>query len=75
MRGPEKNVLMKAMEADEKRKQGRPKMKWREQVEGNIRRIGLRKEDAADRCSWREGIRRVAEVVRCIRPHPFTGKI
>ena len=30
-------------------------MKWREQVEGN-RRIGLRKEDAADRCRWRDGI-------------------
>ena len=62
-------------EVDGKRKQGRPRIKWREQVEGNMRRIGLSKEDAADRCKWREGVGRVAEVVRCIRPPPFTGKI
>ena len=36
-------------EVDGKRKQDRSKMKWREQVEGNTRRIGLRKEDEADR--------------------------
>ena len=30
-------------------------MKWREQVEGNTRSIGLRKEDPLDRCRWREG--------------------
>ena len=41
---------MKAMvhEADEKRKQSQLRMKWREQVEENKRRIGLRKEDATD---------------------------
>ena len=39
-------------------------IKSREQVKGNMRRIGLSKEDAADRCRWREGVRRVAEVVR-----------
>ena len=52
LRGPEDDVLMKAMvhEVDGKRKQGRPRMKWREQVEGNMKRIGLRKEDATDRC-------------------------
>ena len=31
------------------------KMKWREQVEENMSRIGLRKDDAADWCRWREG--------------------
>ena len=30
-------------------------MKWREEVEGNIKKIGLRK-DAADRCRWRKGV-------------------
>ena len=56
LRQPEEDVLMKAMvhEVDGKRKQSRPRMKWREQVEGNMKRIGLRKEDAADRCRWRE---------------------
>ena len=40
----EKGVLVKAMvhEVDGKREQGRPRMKCREQVEGNMRRIGLR---------------------------------
>ena len=57
LKRPEEYVLIKAMvhEADGKRKQGRPRMKWREQVEGNMKRIGLKKEDAADRCRWREG--------------------
>ena len=59
-------------EVDGKRNQGRPRMKWREQVEGNIRRIGLTREDATDRCGWREGVGRIAEVVGCIRPPSFT---
>ena len=50
LRQLEKDVLMKAMvhEVDGKHKKDQLKMKWREQVEGNIRRIGLRNEDAAD---------------------------
>ena len=55
-----------------KRKQGQPRMKWREQVEGSMRRIGLKKEDAADRCWCRKAVRRVAEVVGCIQPSSFT---
>ena len=47
-------------------------MKKREQVEGNMRRIGLKKVDVADWCRWREDVRRVAEVVGCIRPPPVT---
>ena len=58
---------------DGKRKQGRPGMKWREEIEVSMRRIGLRQEDVADRCRWREGVKRVAQVVRCIRPPPVTG--
>ena len=59
----------------EKVRQGRPKTKWREQVEENMKRIGLRKEDAADQCRWRKGVGRVAEIVGCIQPPPFTGDI
>ena len=68
----EEDVLIKAMvhEVNGKRKQRRPKMKWRKQVEGNMRKISLRKEDMADRCKWREGVRRVAEVVECFQPPP-----
>ena len=60
-------------EVDGKHKQGQPRIKWREQVKRNIRRIGPRKEDAADQCRWREGLRRVAEIVGCIWPSPITG--
>ena len=51
LKGPDQDVLMKAIvhEMDRKCKQGRPRMKWGKQTEGNIQRIGLRKEDAADR--------------------------
>ena len=74
LRRPKKDVLIKAMvhEVDGKFKQGQPRMKWREQVKGNTRRIGLRK-DAADRRRWREGVGRVVEVVRCIWPLPVTA--
>ena len=50
LRRPEEDVLMKAMiqKVGEKCKQGRPRMKWGEQVKGSMRRISLKKEDAAD---------------------------
>ena len=75
LRQPEKDVLMKAIvhEVNGKRKQGRLGMKWRKQVEGSMRRIGLRKEDVADRCRWRESIRRIAKVLRCIQPTHSLG--
>ena len=77
LRQPVEDVLMKAMvhEVHGKHKQGQLRMKWRGQVEGNMKRIGLRKEDTADWCRWSEGLGRVAEVVRCIQPPPFTGNI
>ena len=56
LRRAEEDVLMMAMvhEVDGKRKHGRPRMKWRE-VEGNMRRIGLRRKDAANRCRRKGG--------------------
>ena len=65
-------VQAKVNEVDGRHKQAQPRMKSREQFEGNIKRIGLKKKDAADRCRWREGVRRVAKVVGCIRLLPFT---
>ena len=61
LRQSEEDVLMKTREheVDGKRKQGRPKMKWTKQVEGNMRRIGFSKEDPAYRYRWREGVERV----------------
>ena len=45
LRQTKEDVLMKAMvhEVNGKHKQGRLRMKWREQVEGNMKRIGLKK--------------------------------
>ena len=67
---------MKAMihTVNGKCKQGQPRIKWRDQVEGSIKRIGLKKEDATDRCRWR-GLGRIAEIVGCFRPSSFTGDI
>ena len=59
-------------EVDGKRKQGQPRTKWRKQVEGNMKKICLKKEDATDWCRWRD-VGRVVEVVGCIWLLPFTG--
>ena len=56
------------------RKRGRPKQTWRKQVEENIKKIGLRVEEARDRARWREGVGAIAEGMRCIRPPSDTGK-
>ena len=47
-------------EVDGKCKQDRPRIKWREQVKENTRRIGLRKKDAADWCRLRMTICTIA---------------
>ena len=57
------------------KKQGKLLMKWREQVEESMKRIGLRKKDVIDWYRWREGVGRVTEVVRCIWLPLSTGKI
>ena len=71
LRQPGKDVLTKAMlhEVDGKRKIGLTKVEMERPTEGNMKRIGLRKEVAADWCkkNW--------EVVGCIRPPPFNGDI
>ena len=50
LRQPEEDVLMKAMvcKVSGKCKQGQVTIKWKEQVEGSMRKIGLKKEDVAD---------------------------
>ena len=62
LRRPEEDILMKAVihEVDGKCKQDRPRIKWREQVKENMRRIGLRKKDAADWCRLRMTICTIA---------------
>ena len=64
------SILKKAMmfEVNGPQKRGRPKQTWKKQVEENIKKIGLRLEEATDCTRWREGVGAIAEGMRCIRP-------
>ena len=70
------NILKKVMmmEINGQRKRGRPKMTWKGQVEESVKKVGLKIEEAADRTRWREGVRAIAEGMRCIRPPSVTRK-
>ena len=69
VRRDDESILKKAMMFEVKgpRKRGRPKQTWKKQVEENIKKIGLRVEEATDRARWREGVGAIAEGMRCIR--------
>ena len=69
IRRDDDNILKKAMmiEVNGKRKQARPKLTWRRQVEESVRKVELKIEEAGDRTRWREGVRAIAEEMRCIR--------
>ena len=49
-------------------------MIWRRQVEESVEKVGLKIEEATDRTRWREGVRAIAEEMRCIRPPSLTRK-
>ena len=70
------NILKTAMmmEVNGKRKRGRPKLTWRRQVEESGKKVGLKMEDAGDRTRWKEGVRAIAERMRCIRPPSETRR-
>ena len=72
----DESILKKVMmfEVNGPRKRGRPKQTWKKQVEENIKKIGLRVEEATDRARWREGVGAIAEGMRCIRPLSDTRK-
>ena len=76
VRRDDESILKKAMmfEVNGPRKRGRPKQTWKKQVEENIKKIGLRVEEATDRARWREGVGAIAEGMRCIRPPSDTRK-
>ena len=60
------HALRKALEfnVNEPRKRGRLKKTWKRQVEEEIRKVGLRREDAPNRARWRDGVRAIATRVR-----------
>ena len=49
------------LEVSGKRKRGRLKKTWKEQMKEETERIGLKKEDALNRDKWRDGVRVIAE--------------
>ena len=76
IRKDDDSILKKAMmlEVNGQRKRGRLKMTWRRQVEESEKKVGLKIEEAADRTRWREGVRAIAEEMRCIRLPLVTKK-
>ena len=59
IRREDNSILKKTMmmEVNGQRKRGRPKMTWKRQVGENVKKVGLKIEEAADRTIWREGVR------------------
>ena len=76
IRREDDNVLKKAMmmEVNGQRKRGRPKMTWKRQVEESVKKVGLKIAEATDQTRWREGVRAIAEGMRCIWSSSVTRK-
>ena len=55
LRKEDENVIVKALkfEVSGSRGRGRPKQTWKKQVENEMKKNGLGKEDACDRMKWR----------------------
>ena len=66
LRREDDHVLRKALEFEVKgkRRRGRPKRKWKKQVEEDCGRVGVRREDALNRARWREGVRAIATATK-----------
>ena len=45
-----------------------------EQVKENLNKIGLEKYEAANRTRWKEGVRAIAERMRCVCPPSIKTK-
>ena len=76
IRREDDSTLKKPMmtEVNGQRKRVQPKMTWKRQVEESVKKVGLKTEEAADRMRWREGVRVIAEEMRCIWPPSVTRK-
>ena len=53
LRKEDKNVIVKTLKFEVSGSRGRPKQTWRKQVENEMKKNGLVKEDACDRTKWR----------------------
>ena len=76
IRRDDDNILKRAMmmEVNGQQKRGRLKMTWKRQVEESVKKVGLKIEEAGNQTRWREGVRAIAEGMRCIRPSLVTRK-
>ena len=59
LRRDEEDVLKKALnfKVDGKRRRGRPRKTWKDQVEAEMKRAGLKRVDALDRVRWRKALK------------------
>ena len=53
LRREDENAIVKALKFEVSGSRGRPKQTWKEQVENEMTKNGLVKEDAGDRTKWR----------------------
>ena len=76
IRRDDDNILKRAMmmEVNGQQKRGRLKMTWKRQVKESVKKVGLKIEEAGNQTRWREGVRAIAEGMRCIRPSLVTRK-
>ena len=70
IRRDDDNILKKPMmlEVNGKQKRGRSKLIWRRQVEESVKKVELKIKEAGDQTRRREGVRAIAEGIRCIPP-------
>ena len=61
LRREEDDILRKSLcfKVESQRRRGRLRKTWKNQVEDDIRKIGLKKEDALNRSKWRKGVKMV----------------
>ena len=52
LRKEDENVTVKALKFEVSRRGGRPEQTWNMQVENEMKKNGLEKEDACDRTKW-----------------------
>ena len=57
LRKKDENVIKKALQFEVSGSRGRPKQTWKKQVENEMKKNGLVKEDARDQAKWRGAVK------------------
>ena len=61
LRKEDENVIVKALKFEVSGCRGRPKQTWKKQVENEMKKNGLGKEDACDRTKWRGVVKKMTK--------------